>query len=241
MSITFDDIANQFEQLFSIVSRSKKLSKSIMSQQASNSKLSKSVRSRSSRKSLKSSYSCKSSCKMTSPEKNSRLCPWIEDNRHYSTLLSLQKQSKPKKSLRMTKSFQGYREQEKTFDEPEFFSPDYDTNSTEVYPSYSDSEMNSDDEEMFIREIDLILNSHIQKKFFQSWRNRFMIRTSILIKKQLQSISLSHQYNHENEFYHEEEEECIQDSSESLPPKRLSALDSEEKERLIDILLSSQE
>lgn len=235
MSKTYDDIAKQFEQLFSIVLSSKKLSKSI--QQYYGSPKSKTYHQ--SKKTAKSVMSYSPTKKKTSPEKNSRLCPWIEDNKNYSLFQSFQSPKKNKNTKKVAKSFQGFKKPE-PLQYNEYSYENETGTETEVLSILTDSEMNSDDEEYFIEELDAILNDHITKKFFRVWKNRFMIRTSILIKRELQNLTLSKQMTQNQEIESENEEEKM-DSNDNGPYKRLSALDSEEKENLIDIILSSQE
>ena len=250
MSFVYNDIANQLERLYDIISRSREYNSSICQGKQKKTKRSQSYSSKSvnrsnSPKKQKQSNSSVRSARPPKLEKNSRLCPWIELDEQ---IKSFQYQNLPEKRrnrsakttpvtptpIRKSKPIKSHQIYEYSDDSPisDYSQGEY-SNDYDFYSSEYQS-MSSEQEEFLLNDIQDTLDFYITQHFFHKWENRFFAKASMLIQKELRTIESKTEVKNETIF-----ESSSTESTDDV--NHITALDSDEKERLIDIIFNSSE
>ena len=267
MAFSYEEISTQLEKLSEIIERSRARSMHTESYNKSISqskKTMKSVNYYDSPKSKAKSQVAAKPRKLSKPEKNPRLCPWVElddqikdfhqENLYGKPAKRKAKTAPPslkKKALRKKQQNASIRSEQKeqsqdsrslySYSDSNVYS-DYDP-----YYSYSDYSFGSDQEDFLISEIEGPIQKGLVRTFFRKWERRFFARISLLIQREL--------HNNENRAKQENEDQKKpkskespekhadeeQESDDNKAQKNFTDVDSDQKEKLIDIIFNSSQ
>ena len=249
MSVSFNSLAEQLIRLSFLISKSDSMNKSIVFTNSPSKKRrrAKSVFLKKNKKNSKSTSKTPKLSRTQNSLHNARLMPWVQlddkikNLQHPSPSKRYKKSSfsTPKNKKNMCNTTIDYNNSEPN----SIFSSDDDElleYNSDFYDLYSEDSMDSDTEDFLISEVEKVINSQRLRKYFHKFEQRFFIRKSMYIREQLQSLRMSSEQNENRSEDLQTEPNLVKNvSMENV--NTITVLDSEEKEKLIDIIFNSSE